>query len=293
LTLSGSATGQTIAGGISGSSSSTLTLSGSATGQVSLVGTSTGTLTLSGTGTGQISIVGTSTGTLILSGTATGQTIAGGIAGSSSANFVLSGSAAGGIAVSGQSSSSLTLSGSATGNVSLQGNSNKILDFTGTSSGSTFDNVPLTGGSIGLFMLSGFSYGVQLNDVVVEPKKKSHQDLIAKGMGWFEKQRNKYMVRDIVYTRKGVEYEMTATTARTTFESIGPTGFPEKMIVMDFIIAKNLMTDIFPPKKGDTVSYNGNTYEVMSLPGIPEFEYTDADRRAVRVHTKQVGASVR
>jgi hypothetical protein len=225
-----------------------------------------------------------------MSGSATGQTIAGGIAGSSSRTIDITVSSTGKIGLSGVSIGLFDLLASGSGSIELRGQSNKTIEMSGVAAGSTSDYTPLFGSSNITFNMIAISNGAQINQKTITPRKKSHRDMIAAGLGWFEQQRRKHLCRDIVYTRKGIEYKMTATTARTIFENQGPTGILEKIVVMDFIISKEELAEIdFPPRKGDKISYNEETYEIMSLPGVGEFEYTDADRRAVRVHTKQVG----
>jgi len=290
ITVSGSATGQTISGGISGSSSITIGTTGSATGQVSLAGSSSKTISIVASSAGTVDLRGSSSATIAMSGSASGQTTTAGITGSSSRTIDIAVSSIGKVGLSGVSVGSFDLLASGSGSIGLRGQSNKTIEMSGEASGSTSDYTPLFGSSNVTINMIAISNGAQINQKTITPRKKSHRDMIAAGLGWFEQQRRKHLCRDIVYTRKGIEYKMTATTARTIFENQGPTGILEKIVVMDFIISKEELAEIdFPPRKGDKISYNEETYEIMSLPGVGEFEYTDADRRAVRVHTKQVG----
>lgn len=312
IDTTGSATGTV---GLSGSSNVELSLTGSASGTVGISGASSKTIDLIGVSQAAVGLSGSSDVTINMTGSASGEVAPEGISGSSSITIPITGSATGTIGLSGSSSVVLTMIANSTAMVELKGQSDVTFEMTGSATASTIagsisgssdvtiylsgsasailpqDTLPRIAESNLVFNLYGYANAIIVRDIpTVTPVKKIHQDLISKGMAWFEKQRRKHLAREIVYTRKGVEYRLTATTARTIFETIGPTGVPEHVTLMDFIISKEELSEVnFPPKKGDRISYNDETYEVMAIPGQGEYQYTDADRRAVRIHTKQVG----
>lgn len=140
-------------GGITGTSSGTLSLTGAAVGSVLVSGASTETLALSGTATGTVGatgVTGASAGTLSLSGTATAAVS---VSGQSAGTIALSGTAAASARVTGASSATIGLTGTATGTTTgaISGASAGVLSLSGTASGS----VRVSSGSAAVLQISG------------------------------------------------------------------------------------------------------------------------------------------
>ena len=108
------------------------------------------------------------------------------------------------------------------------------------------------------------------------------------------------MSRSVTIARAGVTATVSATKTNPDYEVVEADGATVKADSIDFIIrstdyevgAANAAVE---PAPGDTIteSLGGKTlvYEVMELPGVSCFKYSDADRIAMRVHTKLVSES--
>ena len=99
------------------------------------------------------------------------------------------------------------------------------------------------------------------------------------------------MTVSVLYRRGSDSVSLLATPGNPRFETADDQGFVTATDGPDFIFrAADLILNsvAIEPEAGDQIDYLGNTFEVMQLPGLPEFEYTDSMRVDVRVHTKRV-----
>ena len=108
------------------------------------------------------------------------------------------------------------------------------------------------------------------------------------------------MVRTVTITRAGVSATVSATKTNPDYEIVEDNGAAVKAESTDFIIRSEdykvgTANAVVEPVAGDTIteSLGGKTviYEVIDLPGVACFKYSDADRIALRVHTKLVSES--
>lgn len=124
-------------GGVTGTSSQTITLAGSATATLALAGASAQTVSLSGSSTAALAIAATSGQTVTLTGTSTGTVGASSITGTSDQTITLAGSATASLAIAGTSAQSVSVTGAAAGALSIAVTSAQTINLTGVSTGTT------------------------------------------------------------------------------------------------------------------------------------------------------------
>lgn len=124
-------------------------------------------------------------------------------------------------------------------------------------------------------------------------------DRLQEGLARLAERRNEHMARTVVYRRPatGAWVELAATVGRTEFHLAGEFGAEIRVVRRDYLInAEDLVligltetplaSDRIEETDGDTVY----VYEVMGPGGgEPDWRYSDAYRRTLRVHTKHVG----
>jgi len=120
-------------------------------------------------------------------------------------------------------------------------------------------------------------------------------DLLEHGAAWLEGQRTKHLARPVLYERGAASVEVQATVGRTLFEVTDDYGVVQRTESRDFLILAADLTlggAAVLPERGDRVreTQDGRTYvyEVMAPGKEPPWRFSDAYRRTLRVHTKQV-----
>jgi len=120
-------------------------------------------------------------------------------------------------------------------------------------------------------------------------------DLLEHGAAWLEGMRKAHASRPVLYERGAASVEVQATVGRTLFEVTDDYGVVQRTESRDFLIlAADLVLGgaAVLPERGDRVreTQDGRTYvyEVMAPGKEPPWRFSDAYRRTLRVHTKQV-----
>lgn len=120
-------------------------------------------------------------------------------------------------------------------------------------------------------------------------------DLLAAGAAWLSGQLQAAAGRTVVYSRGGVDAEVTVTIGRSSFESTNQSGVVENWESRDYL----LPTADLPfgePQRGDLVLEQlGDdllAYEVAAPRGVPVFHFGDAFRSIVRIHAIDTGLSL-
>lgn len=93
----------------------------------------------------------------------------------------------------------------------------------------------------------------------------------------------------ISYSRGASSVSIVATCAATDLQVTDVNGFTIDFHSTDFIFPAadlDFGSGVVEPEEGDTISYAGRTYEVLSVPGARHFRYSDPYRTILRVHTK-------
>ncbi len=120
-------------------------------------------------------------------------------------------------------------------------------------------------------------------------------DLLQKASDWLEDQRVKHMTRSVLYQRGTSSVEVLATIGKTMFEVDSGQGILERVESRDFLVlAADLVLDAQAtlPQAGDQIRETQGTrtfvYEVMAPGSEPAWRYSDAFRKTLRIHTKQI-----
>jgi hypothetical protein len=120
-------------------------------------------------------------------------------------------------------------------------------------------------------------------------------DLLEQASAWLDGMRKAHLSRAVTYCRGEELVEVSATVGRTVFETADAYGVAERSESRDFLIlAADLVLDgqAVLPERGDRIreTQYGKTfvYEVMAPGREPHYRFSDAYRRTLRVHTKQV-----
>lgn len=95
----------------------------------------------------------------------------------------------------------------------------------------------------------------------------------------------------LTYTRGATSATVTGTTGQTTFETDSEFGVL-KIESRDFLITASRLSAFGEPVRGDKITEtqgsNMVTHEVLDMPGIPPFSYSDFGRTRMRIHTKRI-----
>lgn len=120
-------------------------------------------------------------------------------------------------------------------------------------------------------------------------------NLLQKASDWLEDQRTKHAAFTVQYVRGSRSVEMPATVGKTTFEVDDGYGVLVRHESRDFLIlAADLEMDgqSILPERGDRIRETQGTavfiYEVSAPGKEPCWRYSDAFRKTVRIHTKQI-----
>ena len=123
-------------------------------------------------------------------------------------------------------------------------------------------------------------------------------DLLAQASNWLEDQRSRYASHVVTYVRGSRTLDVLATVGKTTFEVDDGYGVLVRYESRDFLI---LAADLaiqqqpFLPEQGDRIRETQGqatfVYEVTAPGKEPCWRYSDAYRKTLRIHTKQVEGS--
>ena len=122
-------------------------------------------------------------------------------------------------------------------------------------------------------------------------------NLLEKSSDWLEQQRTRHAASTVKYVCGGRSAEVSASIGRTTFEVDDGYGVLVRHESRDFLL---LVADLalggqpVLPERGDRIlETQGNqifVYEVTAPGKEPCWRYSDAFRKTLRIHTKQICA---
>ncbi len=122
-------------------------------------------------------------------------------------------------------------------------------------------------------------------------------DLLETASNWLEAKRTQHLSRTVTYQRGVDTVDVLASIGRTTFELDDGYGVLQKFESRDFLILADdlvLNGSTVLPQRGDriqeTQAGTTYTYEVLAPGKEPVFRFSDAYRKTLRIHTKQIGA---
>lgn len=123
-------------------------------------------------------------------------------------------------------------------------------------------------------------------------------DLLGKGAAWLEGQRRTHLTRSVTYRRGVQQVELPATKGRQVFELTDEQGFATRVETHDWLVTAAdlvLIGEPVTPKRGDQVLEQIGTavftYEVLEMPGVPPWTWSDELKITRRIHTKLVSTN--
>jgi hypothetical protein len=123
------------------------------------------------------------------------------------------------------------------------------------------------------------------------------RNLLAKASEWLENQRTRHAASPVEYLRGCQSVEIAATVGKTTFEVDDGYGVLVRSEWRDFLVlAEELVLGGSPslPRRGDRIRETQGThvfvYEVTAPGKEPCWRWSDALRKTLRIHTKEVEA---
>jgi hypothetical protein len=115
-------------------------------------------------------------------------------------------------------------------------------------------------------------------------------DQLATGVAWLDAQRKAHMASAVTYTRGGTSLSITATAARTEYESGDEQGVRVAAEMQDWIVTAADLAGLGVPVAGDQIISGARTFEVMNLGTENCWRWTDGFSMSLRIHTKETGA---
>ena len=119
-------------------------------------------------------------------------------------------------------------------------------------------------------------------------------DLLKQASDWLEAKRTQHIAQTVCYVRGSQSASMPATIGKTTFEVDDGYGVLVRYESRDFLmLTADLTLDdtLTLPQRGDRIreTQAGQVfvYEVTAPGKEPCWRYSDAYRKALRIHTKQ------
>lgn len=119
--------------------------------------------------------------------------------------------------------------------------------------------------------------------------------LLEWGADWLEQQRTRHLTKQVVYQRDADSVQVGATVGKTVFALDDGMGGVRRIESRDFLILAAelvLAGEVVLPEAGDRIreSQGGRDfiYEVMAPGTEPPWRYSDAYRRTLRIHAKEV-----
>ena len=120
-------------------------------------------------------------------------------------------------------------------------------------------------------------------------------DLLRRSSDWLEEKRTRHAASTVEYVRGSQSVDLLATVGKTAFEVDDGYGVLVRYESRDFLIlaADLVLNDMSAlPQRGDRIreTQGGTTfvYEVTAPGKEPCWRYSDAWRKTLRVHSKQI-----
>ena len=114
-------------------------------------------------------------------------------------------------------------------------------------------------------------------------------DMLKNGLTFLETKLLAHAASPIEYRQAGLRdnaINVNATFGKTDIEIGDGEGFKVQSFVWDFLIGTDSLG--FLPDVGDTMIADGQTYEVMNLPGESCWRFTSHTRKMYRIHTREL-----
>ncbi len=114
-------------------------------------------------------------------------------------------------------------------------------------------------------------------------------NILKNGLTFLETKLLAHASSEIEYRQDGLAdnaQTVKATFGKTDIEIGEGDGFKVQSFVWDFLIGVDSLG--FLPDVGDCIIADGQTYEVMNLPGEGCWRFTSHTRKMVRIHTREI-----
>lgn len=111
-------------------------------------------------------------------------------------------------------------------------------------------------------------------------------NMLKKGSAFLNKKMNNSGTESCEYITGNIRRPVRATLGHTHYPAMDNNGMVTEIESRDFIIDISLL--VGKPKRGDTIRYNNENYEVMSLPNEDVVRFSDTFKKKYRIHTKLV-----
>lgn len=111
------------------------------------------------------------------------------------------------------------------------------------------------------------------------------------GFDWLASQFEEHTASEVVYTRGAVSANVLASVGSTEFDVQDNFGVYQRVTSRDYLIkatSLKLADQVVTPQRGDLITDNGKTYEVLSMDGGQAWRYCDPYGNGLRIHTKEV-----
>lgn len=117
-------------------------------------------------------------------------------------------------------------------------------------------------------------------------------DLLQKGLEFLESQRQQHMAQEVTYKRGADSVAVLATFGKTEYQVEESEGITVGAEVVDFLITAAdlvIQDQSIQPKYGDQIVVEGQgAHEVLDLPGVGCWRYSDPYQMTFRIHTKKI-----
>ena len=116
-------------------------------------------------------------------------------------------------------------------------------------------------------------------------------DVMQQAASWLNSQRHTYTTKAVQYVRGAITITINATPGETVFRLDDGYGGVIRTVSRDFIVqTEDLVLDgeLTRPVRGDRIHEGEIEYEVLSPGDEPEWRFSDSERLAIRIHTKEV-----
>jgi len=121
-------------------------------------------------------------------------------------------------------------------------------------------------------------------------------DLLALGSRFLERQRRRFLSRDVRYRRGARSVIVPATVGRTVFRLDLGGGTVERVEARDYLIALADLRSLGLPLRGDQIieetASRRHTAEVLAPGHEPHWAWADPERTVLRIHTKHLSTEL-
>ncbi|OQA32845.1 MAG: hypothetical protein BWY57_01651 [Betaproteobacteria bacterium ADurb.Bin341] len=117
-------------------------------------------------------------------------------------------------------------------------------------------------------------------------------NLLQEALQFLDAKRRGHMAQEVAYKRGADSAVVLATFGKTAYQVEASEGITVGAEVVDFLISASdlvIQDQAIQPKYGDQIIVSGQgIYEVLDLPGVGCWRYSDPYQTTYRIHTKKI-----